>query len=99
MSDDTSSRDHLTPPLKEFKTWIRGKWAPAVYTNIKRTPIGTAYPEKATVEQYAVQTRYENVAMDYFDRFSHFAMVRCDQEETMLSWERREIRKKLSPAL
>jgi hypothetical protein len=51
------------------------------------------------VEQYAVQTRYENVAMDYFDRFSRFAMVRCDQEETMLSWERREIRKKLSAAL
>jgi hypothetical protein len=51
------------------------------------------------VEQYAVQTRYENVAMDYFDRFSQITMVRCDQEETMLSWERREIRKKLSPAL
>lgn len=90
--------DHLIPQLKGFATWIRGEWVPAVYTNIKPTPVGTAYPEKATVEQYAVQTYHENVAMDHFDRFSQFTMVRSDQEAAMLSWDRREIRKKLSDA-
>ena len=91
--------DHLNHQLKDFATWIRGEWVPAVYTNIKPTPIGTAYPEKANVQQYAVQTHDDNVAIDHFHKFAQFTMVRSDQEAAMLSWERREIRKKLSAAM
>lgn len=91
--------DHLNHQLKSFITWIRGEWEPAIYTNIKPTPVGTAYPELARVDQVAVLSRYDNISMKNFHKYSRFTMVRDDQEEAVLSWERRETRNRLSTAL
>lgn len=48
-ADDCSQKSSSL--LDDFTRWIRGEWEPAVFTNVKPTPIGTAYPEKAVVDK------------------------------------------------
>ena len=84
--------------LHGFATWIRGEVTPAVYTNIKPTPIGTAYPEKAQVDQFAVR-RYLDTDHPYFRRFAQFTMVRDDEEAAALLQERKDNQQPLCDAL
>ena len=88
------------PQIQGFETWIRGEHVPAVYTNIKPTPVGTAYPEKAQVQQLAVLNQ-EDDTMDetYAERFARFTMVRDDQEAAVLLQERLEKQTRLASTL
>lgn len=90
--DDDNGQEHLD----QFLTWIRGQWQPAVYHNIKPTPIGTAYPEKARVHRCATvfleqqqQQEEENALFDVF------AMVRNDEQAEKLALRRLEIQMRL----
>ena len=84
--------DHRVPLLRNFQTWIQGQWEPVVFTNIKPTPVGTAYPELAVVEQcYVLNVSPCAISKDHFNRFSDFTMVRDDQESAMLQLERRHV--------
>jgi len=53
-SADSPPSSSSRRPLDDFSTWLEGKWEPKVYTNIKPTPIGTAYPIKARVDRVKV---------------------------------------------
>ena len=84
---------HWSQNLRDFATWIRGDHTPIVYTNVKPTPIGTAYPDLARVDVYCVDNNERNnewVDVKHYDKFKQFTMVRDDQEAAMiLLWERR----------
>jgi hypothetical protein len=52
-SNNNNTNDTTTiTPLDQFRTWIRGEWPERVLTNVKPTPVGTAYPAKARVETF-----------------------------------------------
>ena len=97
-SPETESR------FDSFVRWIQGEWTPCVYTNIKPTPIGTAYPEKAHVEGYAlmVSSLTHPEPKDKYDpkeEFNQFTMVRGDEDASRISEATREIRQRLSLAM
>lgn len=85
--------------IEGFATWIRGEQTPIMYTNIKPTPSGTAYPEKAQVERRAVLRHHDDIKENYSQNFSQFTMVRDDQEAALLLEERKEIQELLAKAL
>lgn len=99
--------------LDSFEVWIKGEWIPRTYTNIKPTPIGTAYPEKANVESYAIMTttttttttgtvqqeQQQNYHHHMRSDFKQFTMVRGDEPAKILSEETQEIRAVLSSAM
>lgn len=90
----SSSSSPSSSPLQDFTKWIRGEWQPAVFTNVKPTPIGTAYPEKAVVEKCIVWGEVDRRPMVWNDRSTNdddFVMVRDDQEAAMLAAERKDI--------
>ena len=41
----------ITPRLDRFQKWLEGRWTPKVFTNLKPTPVGMAYPELARVDR------------------------------------------------
>ena len=41
----------ITPRLDRFQKWLEGRWTPRVFTNLKPTPVGMAYPELARVDR------------------------------------------------
>lgn len=91
--------DDRVSSLRNFQTWIQGQWEPTVFTNIKPTPVGTAYPELAVVEQCCVMTVTPcALGVDHFQQFSDFTMVRDDQESAVLQWERRHVVEQLASA-
>jgi len=91
-------------PLDQFRTWVRGEWEPKVFHNIKPTPIGTAYPEKAGVHRCATlyydwnEDRERNVVNNdnWMERFDTFTMVRDDQEAETLASGQIELQRRLS---
>jgi hypothetical protein len=58
LLDTTTSNNNntndttTTTPLDQFRTWIRGEPPERILTNVKPTPVGTAYPAKARVESF-----------------------------------------------
>ena len=81
---------HWSQNLRDFATWIRGEHTPIVYTNVKPTPIGTAYPDLARVDAYCVDNNERNnewLDVKHYDKLKQFTMVRDDQEAAMLLWE------------
>jgi acylphosphatase len=85
--------------IQDFATWIRGEHTPIVYTNIKPTPVGTAYPEKARVERLVVRRHEDEVDEKYYEQFSQFTMVRDDHEADLILKERKEMQSMLAKAL
>lgn len=91
---------NMITPLKNFTTWVSGQWKPAIYTNVKPVPVGTAYPEKANVQQMAVKPhQIAHIPPSMLQKYSQFTMIRDEQEATTLSCNRRDIQKELSTAL
>jgi hypothetical protein len=43
-NNNTNDMTTKTTPLDQFRTWIRGEWPERILTNVKPTPVGTAYP-------------------------------------------------------
>ena len=99
---DTSSFDSFN----KFLTWIKGQHIPKEYTNIKPTPVGPAYPLKAQVDDYAVllkkvvhdikddesKTAEGGVpAVQYYETFNQFTMVRDDEEASKIASSRKDI--------
>lgn len=90
--------------LDQFMRWVRGEWEPKVYHNIKPTPIGTAYPEKARVHRCAtlyyskedMEPVSKNNNLNLIERFDMFTMVRDDKEAEALASELIEIQMQLS---
>ena len=88
--------DDASSSLDRFQTWIQGKHTPKIYTNIKPTPIGSAYPEKAQVDQY-VTLRRRTSQMNNGDNskmtttFETFTMVRDDQEASIIALKRNDV--------
>ena len=41
----------ISPRLDRFQKWIEGYWTPKIFTNLKPTPVGMAYPELARVDR------------------------------------------------
>ena len=95
---------HQNHRLLSFERWIRGEHSPTVFTNIKPTPVGSAYPELARVEKYVI-ARDASVGgwdRDQCDRFAHFArfaMVRDNDEATKISLTRKQMQDILIDAL
>jgi acylphosphatase len=93
--------DKNRPSLRGFRTWIRGEWEPAVFTNVKPTPVGTAYPEKALVDRGVVTleessaSHHYDVSLDHVNQFLSFTMVRDDNQSAMLQSERRHVLERL----
>lgn len=89
--------------LDNFEIWVRGKWEPREYHNLKPTPIGTAYPSKARVESAVVLRLYdtnENASKELFrenrmTRFRIFSMIREDRESEMLARDFAEVETRL----
>lgn len=92
---------HQKHLLNYFETWIRGEHAPAVFTNIKPTPIGPDYPELARVEKYAIARDVSVGAWDqeYGDTFARFAMVRDNDEAAKIAKIRKQMQDSLIGAL
>jgi hypothetical protein len=96
-------QQEMTSRLELFEQWIKGEWTPREYTNVKPTPIGTAYPEKAHVEGYAVmvssapQPPQQND--DANEEFVQFTMVRGDEDASRISEATAEVRRTLSLAM
>lgn len=94
-----SDMPEQTSRLDAFERWIRGEWKPQVYTNIKPTPIGTAYPEKAQVEGFAVWKSQREPLHHLTEEFNEFTMVRGDDHAMIISQETAQIRRTLSSAM
>jgi Acylphosphatase len=98
-SSDNCKLQEVTADLESFETWIRGDWIPRSYTNIKPTPIGTAYPEKAYVEHYAVSKGDGGQPQNFKGKFNQFTMVREDEYALVISKATTEFRRTLSSAM
>lgn len=93
--------------LDQFVTWVRGQWKPAVYHNIKPTPIGTAYPEKARVHQCVTTTTIlfyldQDIIVlndDEQERFATFTMIRDDNEAAKLASQQIKLQERLEDAV
>ena len=100
---EQEQQQEMTSRLELFERWIKGEWTPREYTNVKPTPIGTAYPEKAHVEGYAVmvssapQPPQQND--DAKEEFLQFTMVRGDEDASRISEATAEVRRTLSLAM
>ena len=68
--------------MTKFECWLRGEWR-AVYTDLKPTPVGTAYPSRARVDRVVV-FRITKVLPLPFSPTAQFAMVRDTQEAVKL---------------
>lgn len=79
--------NHDERSLHQFRTWIRGEWPEVILTNVKPTPIGTAYPAKARVESchgvWGIRSD-EEATLLHRKLPETFVMVRGDEEATVL---------------
>lgn len=98
VGDKEDNSDISKERLDSFQRWIQGGWVPKVFTNIKPTPIGTAYPEKARVEQFSL-SRDEREAHACMVNFQIFEMVRDDELAMLICEETIQDRSRLSKAL
>ena len=65
----------------DFAVWLRGDWDPKVYTNVKPTPLGTAYPSLARVDECRLLNYAHEDEITLLSRqFPQFTMVREDEE-------------------
>lgn len=88
------SLENNTESLDAFQTWIRGDWPSPVYTDVKPTPLGTAYPSKATVDR-CITSLMDDRDNGLINRFPKFTMVRDDEEASELLSERENILQQL----
>lgn len=91
-NDDDSSR------IDAFHTWIRGEWEPKEFTNIKPTPVGTAYPALAGVELVCTDRRVDMPAK-LLEQYSQFTMIRDDKRAEAIAIEREHVHSRLRDAL
>lgn len=96
------SDTHQLTRLRGFETWITGRHAPAVYTDVKPTPVGTAYPEKARVGRFVASMSGELLDALHAETakmFSQFTMVRDDRDAATLLHRRKANHETLSKIL
>lgn len=67
-----------TSDVAGFVQWLSGKWNPVVLTNIKPTPVGTAYPLNAVVDDVIIRQAIgvPQLPKEFLHRFT---MIRDEQ--------------------
>ena len=70
--------------LDNFERWLHGEWHPREYTDLKPTPVGTAYPELARVTAVVIDRRADAAALALPAEFAEFTMVRDDERARIL---------------
>jgi len=83
----TRSRSISSSGLSKFRTWIRGEWNPKIYSNIKPTPIGTAYPKLARVDRCAITT---TTKITTTSTFPFFVPSFCNTDNNITSSSRND---------
>ena len=79
----TQDTDEGQESLRGFLRWLSGKWNPVVLTNIKPTPVGTAYPVHAIVDSVVIRPAADRYKVDIPGEYlKTFTMVR-DEETTV----------------
>lgn len=86
------SDDEANLGLDGFRTWICGQYEPLVLTNVKPTPIGTAYPALAQVDRYALLEGIDDTfdADQFLHPFQSFTMVRDNKDAASLLEKRKD---------
>lgn len=88
---ETGSLANNDSQLHRFRTWIRGEWPEVILTDVKPTPVGTAYPAKASVNScrgFWWESHSEK-DVQFFKKLPEvFTMVRDDAEAAVMISER-----------